>query len=922
MSTFVENPNLCHEVNDVEKRIHDRIQEAKRGSLYVARDCLRDLKIIVNANEGLLNGCDIDHSNDIQMVESYIEDLCLNELVGKVSNWERNLTECEHYEKNRYLYRLKCLFEQIEIEMNKVVDERFYNESFLTKKDVIVQKHPLVQKIYDKFDYYKYNIKDIENNINSYNEVERQQRVIKKELNDLIFNIEKERFNLAKEHFILIKNAYDQIVQLHNSVSDYLPIQNLFKEINENTIGDAMKYINDFNGVLLPTLENKSKLTLKKYAMLVKDILDDERHDLIFPHSKVAELARYGFMYSLTFKDQSIQEVINMKLMFEKVDQIISRNDYNIQTIDLITSAIGCVNILKNNAAHKDSNPLTFGRFCRIFNQLKDNGICVDSLKSDMRTIAKNVYNAPTFNYKDNCYDLSEQNIAKFIKMADTRRFNMGNLAVSIKNYYQYINCDPFLHENEFGSYYNQDNFDWMAEVSEEFNEETVREVKKIINSMDMDKDEKLNDLAHFGSTSDTKSKKLHQFMMNFEEIAQTLEMILINNGQKTFLQFPYVIKDFISVYNTLLCLVAATMVKYIRNIMKRHESCKVFDAWNTNLVITLQSIIKTLRPFTEKYASSSGLINKHIEDALKLIHMDIKKIKEQVPKLLNNKDLLSLSKALSLTTYIRMYYGYDVEAYELMNEVDRQCISTSNFGFIPNVFIFIKEVNPLFNQTPLTDHSISPTIFREKKPIEMNANIDEIDYSLVFNTAMLLRNAFITHSIHNLCLHKHQENDYSGVYITTDIKFSEKSNTYYYHNPSDFLGRHCDLRINLLTNKYHVLSDLMYFNMFMSNAVRPLYYRAFLICLYEICPLDVPGEFNDSLLLPLCKFNERDNITKIKFDKNYMETLNYVIKTRDEKGNKENFLAQNYHLGIEDEYIKQSKSVLEMFNNKNEFCV
>ncbi|KAL7718799.1 Uncharacterized protein QTN25_003752 [Entamoeba marina] len=620
-----------------------------------------------------------------------------------------------------------------------------------------------------------------------------------------------------------------------------------------------------------------------------------------------------------------------MKSMFDKVDQIITNNDYTIETIDLITSAVGCVDYLKTESySHGNEKPYAFGMFCRLLKELKSKGIEVESLRNDMKTKAKNDFEAPDFNYEDKIYNLCEQNTSSFIKKAENKEFNAGNLLSSVKNYYQYINCDSSVHQKEFESYSLNDKFDWMTEASEEFNE-LFKEVKKAISSLDMNEDETFDDFTHLGSHSSPKSQTLHKFVLTFEDIMQTFEMIISTNGKKSFLQFPSLIKDYINVYNALLCIIAASMTLYIRYLMEIHETCGVYDAYNTNLVITLQNIVKTLRPFTEKFTSSTGLIHKHIEKALKPINDDIKQnlvmfkreektlqeIKEQIPKLLNANDLLSLSKALSLTTFIRTYYAYDKNALELMNEVDKQCISTSNFGFIPNLLVFLRDIDPIFNQTPKTDFSISPTIFRQKPPMPVDANLEDVGYSYIFNISVLLRNAFATHSYHKLCLHKCQEHEYAGIHLTSNLPVGT-SGSYLMHldTNSEYFSQHYSNRIYLASPKRNVSDELKYYVKIMPNAIKPLYYRALVGCILSVCPKEVPSEYTVDLILPLCEYNKNENGKSSKHD-DYLREIDSATNKRVREINKQNFIAMKYHLGIEDEYNKQSDAILGAFRTK-----
>ncbi|KAL7718756.1 DNA double-strand break repair Rad50 ATPase [Entamoeba marina] len=545
-----------------------------------------------------------------------------------------------------------------------------------------------------------------------------------------------------------------------------------------------------------------------------------------------------------------------------------------------------------------------------------------------MKTKAKNDFKAPDFNYEDKFYDLCEQNTSSFIKKAENKELSMGNTLSSVKNYYQYINCDSSVHQKEFESYSLEDKFDWMTEASEEFNKASFNKVKKILSSLDTNENviEILNNFAIVGTDSYSELQILHKFVLKFEDIMQTFEMIISTNGKKSFLQFPSLIKDFINVYNALLCIISVSMIIYIRDLMEIHETCSVYDAYNTNLVITLQNIVKTLRPFTEKFTTPTGLIHKHIEKALKPINDDIKQnlvmfkreektlqeIKKQIPKLLDVNDLLSLSKALSLTTFIRTYYAYDKDALELMNEVDKQCISTSNFGFIPNLLVFIRDINPLFNQTPKTDFLISPTIFTQRKFLSSDTRYANITDDYTFNIEVLLRNAYVTHSYHKLCLHKYQEHDYSGVHITSHLPCSSSLDGFCRYD-GWFDKRHYDKAYEFKFGNTNELK-LKYYEKFISNSIKPLYYRALLVCTHSVCPKVIPSEYTCELILPLCKFN------KLEYGRSHNYT-NFLLSVRDVAYNckkdlsEKNFIAFNYHLGIEDEYNKESKDVIDTFN-------
>ncbi|KAL7718236.1 hypothetical protein QTN25_004534 [Entamoeba marina] len=462
-----------------------------------------------------------------------------------------------------------------------------------------------------------------------------------------------------------------------------------------------------------------------------------------------------------------------------------------------------------------------------------------------------------------------------------------------------------------------------------------MENMKKGLKSIDEkgNKDNNIySDLAHMGACNKS-AKGLVNSFRSVEGLMQSLEMIICINGKKTLQQLSTSIKDIVNYYNAYNCIIASRMIDYIKTVMNKFNGYKHYDAFNMNLILSLQSVVRTLRPFTEKFTSSNGHIHKEIEKSLEPLDTTdlennlviynqekviLKEIKEKVKEYLQKDDIYSLTNALSYTSYIRMHYGYDKEAVELMEQVDQQCILSSNFGFIPNIHLFTKEVNPLLPQNPLFEMAMQPNAFygpqsafdeltkQHRKVSGMVDSIDTLGIRNVYNVAALVKNGYMAQVSHFSLQHNSSQSIYSTLYSNARMCVGQLEKSYNQLIDTNFIGKSCKARVELLFKE----GFNGHYKCYTTNAIKPLYYRAYLTCHLSQCPKSVPGTYNEAYLPKSCYTHQsgKDNLDHYEFVSHFKETEKQSQNTKDGSC----CLSHKYHLGVDSKSQEKANQVMD----------
>ncbi|KAL7711596.1 putative sporulation-specific protein [Entamoeba marina] len=850
------------DIGPLQKKIKDLLNKGSYSNINISGKALIDLKQLLKDNEMVLKENGIDYSNDVEKVENNLEECCLDNFKTKKNSIDSALKECAFAKRSQNVDLLDKNLQIVNTIMNKEFNEEFYKETLLTKKERVISKYPEFETLYEQFDDFNKNMQSTKNVINKIKEAYTFFMEIKIQVDNLNAAVHAKNWGKLSNLSESIKHNYEELLSIHKEFPDVQEIAKHVSDLKE-LIGENMKYVDDFDGCIASAYQKLGATILDEYIKNINKL--NKVKELIIPHSKVAELTKVAYMYYLSFP---VKPNVDVKSSFDMIDKIISENGYDIEITDLVLRAVGCA---KQMTVYEGTNideifevqkEQVFGEFCDILKQLKEKGKNIKSLQSDVQKIAKS-FKAPGYDMKDILStESTKQYATEFIQKIENKEINLSTPILPFKQYYQYVNCDSTLYEKEFESIQENNDLGWLKNVVGDLNKD-LESMKTIINNMDKESVDSGNGIFSELTHIEITKNKITKPITSFEKLMYALEMIISTNGKKSLQQLPTSLKDVVNYYNVINCLTATTMIEYIKTIMIEHGTSQYFDAFNKSLILSLQSVVKTLRPFTEKFTSSNGTIHKKIEMALEPVDTTniendiimykheytlLDEIKEKVKELIQKDDLYSLTKALSYTSYIRMHYGYDKEAVELMEKVDQQCVLSSNFGFIPNIHLFTREVNPLFPQHPHYDIGIKSCIFSgdQQRFTTVNKNelgkIESLDFRNAYNAAVLVRNGYMAQISHHFSLHDSSQSNYSGLYYLTKIDLNGKGILLEENFNNGGYGKRIEM-IFKSENRTH-------YKLFASNSIKPLFYKAYLACYLSQCPQSVPFTY-ERVVLP-----------------------------------------------------------------------
>lgn len=883
--TIRKDLEIRDKASKVEQTYVNKVKAIRNGNACSARNVLTELEKILEANKDVLTHVNIDHSEEITELHELIEDKWIQEMIKKAtSSLETNFRSLQKCIDERDTNYYENTWEYFQRTLNNKHDARDYPYTIMERREEIIKNDPTWKDKFEKIDYWKANFDRLVNINKAFRSVERRIQRLQFTIAALQNGVQRKDFVEVENEAGAIRKELEKIEHHKATMKDDEEGLALCKQVEQ--IIEPIKQYLDQKGIQTG-VESEAVFFLKKMNNHVKFLQQETEEPMVYINNPMVEIARVAEMFARTFTDQTLQPVVDAHKNFKRVDAQMTENGYDIETVDLLDTANGGVEmeLYKSLGTLNYTEKLMLSRMNKVVAALKKKGIVCDRHKLSIKKMIPKVEEGST------TFSLPYDDDAEANRLACEKDILEGKFKLQSAN--GFVDAVRFMGKPiEFEKAEVDDEFDWMDDMLSKFKDKYITAAKKALQRFDQS--DKIDPLTVanmcFGWTEGL--KETNTFAQEMVTMAMSFEVLQQSYGTNSAKRMPTIAREMLSLYNCIVCITAAGTVAMIQDAMKRLPMTTEANSYNVSLIRGLQEVIEVLSPATEKYADSDGNIEKLLQRAREpvttkgLVHPFYSVEKERkeelvsrIEKLMKKPTFQSLNQALAYAALLRTSFMHEDEVYELVQKIDQTAYSMAFYGQIPNIMLWIRIVSPVFPRTPKGQMGLEPSAYKSTN-FDMDTDFHKLEPTFLYDTEIQLRNRWIAGVLKRL--HEHSLDIMETLYLDDNksILNRDSTNFQYYLRIRQTLGDETDRRQEGICTMSGILSRSSIHQTWLQFTWGALWQHMQGAMLLWRKPETVPAEVQIGRFVPIASLwpmDQKTNVETIDVDR-YLETLNDFI--------------------------------------------
>ncbi|ELP87984.1 sporulation-specific protein, putative, partial [Entamoeba invadens IP1] len=691
-----------------------------------AREQFICAKSLYEENIEGFNKAKYTYDDQLKELDITTEDACFFLLISNINNAQKSMREVERcVEKRLGGQTLKNEINKLEKFIEKIEDEKIYPFNCLIQKDRILEVDKNYLKVFAFYEKMKRDSVKICKEAEDFERIAHVRVVIAELVAQILKNIssqnelkksDKEKTELFNEIPDLVNEVKTQLLEtkkIEEETTDQ-KVKELCYIAQTEDISNIKSYIEDSVLALAEHVEKNDEKHLERLAEYLEKAFVQENSSYVHPFNRTILLIKSAMIFIKTFQHQNIKGIQTIKNLFEKADKFCVTNDFEFDEIEALNDAISALYFIEGSV-HIKLEHQPFTKICgktQFENAIK----FLESRNKNTQELTKKLV---LLSQKDKTTFSQSDFIDVTFKEHYQHYFTKNNeeenteMVILMKKYLNYVLGES--NEIVLDQTHKELFLNTLNTTYENKEKECVVAIKKCLEDIFESK----LPILEFCNIDTKRGKEdifytIRKFTTQMNKTCFTLEMVY-DFFDISFEDLPAILKEEIEVYNTIIMLYTCGQIECIKFMNKQEGVDDVYINYNNNLILKLQTIVKTLQSLQLDFAQNSFVIES-IKEALIDVHVDQSKLVlytselKFVEKFLAKtqlKDLddkFALPKTLAIETLLRSNYSFLNEVREFVSNVDNFVLLKKKEGFLPNVLYIVESTVPLVNRTPQTD--------------------------------------------------------------------------------------------------------------------------------------------------------------------------------------------------------------------------
>ncbi|ELP87637.1 protein MLP1, putative [Entamoeba invadens IP1] len=753
---LVKNREKANDNNKLYGAYITNIENSLHSNPVKAREYYLEAQKIYTQNKKLFDEAEYFYESDLVELDKTIEEACFSLIVSKAeyaSEWmytfnDEVAQECESK-------KVRIGFKNVTETLALIENETYYPFSCNTLRDRLVQTNPKYEEVFNFVETTQPQLDAICERLDSIN--------LKKK-------IERDRLKKEKREKEEAEEAERQLM--------------------------AMKVLE----------KNNEGLYLENLANFLEREFSHESPSFIHPYSKIAVIVKQAYLFTKTFVSVDNKDILRIKSLYENINKITLENNFSFDEIILLLGAESATYYSENRYSDQHdifNNTIHKTKFEKIIKLLENNKRDTKELKKKFM-LARSKDKKPEEIEKENALmDYREINFQSHFKNYFTEDNEDENpeMVTLMKKYFNFCYNGNYTFTDKNIEIVNHLKKDFLEKLETVFGLQEEGYYDEAKNSLKDALIAKINLVEFLDfeniTNDDEKLFKTSEFILKMKKILYSLGVAFEFFDLK-YSDLPKVLQDEIKLYNSVMMIKACSVVQYVKFMNTLDNVHQVYLNYNNNLVLKLQSVIRTLatqdydithdpivteyvrQSMTETVVDKNNLVlyeseSKYTENMLNMY----KPILSDGVSLTSSKNKLFTLNAVS--QFLLSNYAFFDEVTEFSRNVNATLLNKENFGFIPNIFNLITSTVAIVNRTPQSDVSFIKSYnysYKYKSHFtEEIESLEKMEEKMSYNYRVLLINTNYSIVNYLLCKNWSSQYEYNILMINTETDGYSKPN-------------------------------------------------------------------------------------------------------------------------------------------------